>query len=100
VGFFAEQSWNEIADGLFFGDAAQLGRQALAVVAASLYAVTGTYVLLHLVRLVAPLRVGGRDEGMGLDVTRRGEEAYIQGDGAILFTSEAGIEVARPVPQP
>jgi ammonium transporter, Amt family len=99
VGFFAEESWNGIADGLLFGNASQLAHQALAVVAAPLYAFAGTYVLLRLVGLVAPLRVSVRDEGMGLDVTQHGEEAYIQGDGAILLTSEAGIEAARPVAQ-
>ncbi len=31
IGFFAQQSWNGVADGLLFGDAAQLGEQALAV---------------------------------------------------------------------
>jgi len=90
VGFFAEQSWNGIADGVFFGDASQLAHQALAVVAAPLYAFAGTFVLLRLLALVAPLRVSERDEGTGLDVAQHGEEAYVQGDGAILLSAEAG----------
>src|SRR5580765_1867034 len=89
VGFFAEQSWNGIADGVFFGDASQLAHQALAVVAAPLYAFAGTFVLLRLLALVAPLRVSERDEGTGLDVAQHGEEAYVQGDGAILLSAEA-----------
>ena len=31
IGFFAQESWNGVADGLLFGNAAQLGHQALAV---------------------------------------------------------------------
>ena len=32
-----------------------------------------------------PLRAAGRVEGIGLDVTDHGEEAYTGGDGAILM---------------
>ncbi len=42
-----------------------------------------TFVLLKLVGLVFRLRAGG-DEGLGLDVTQHGEEAYTRGEGAIL----------------
>jgi hypothetical protein len=39
-----------------------------------------------------PLRITGRVEGVGLDVTQHGEEAYTAGDGAILVTpKEASI---------
>jgi Amt family ammonium transporter len=64
------------------------------------YAFVGTYVLLRLIGLASPLRVTPRDEGLGLDVTQHGEEAYVHGDGAILLTTEAGIDVERPVAQP
>ena len=33
-----------------------------------------------------PLRISGRVEGVGLDVTEHGEEAYTDGDGAILVS--------------
>jgi Amt family ammonium transporter len=33
---------------------------------------------------VMPIRIGKRVEGVGLDVTEHGEEAYTGGDGAIL----------------
>ena len=33
-----------------------------------------------------PLRISGRVEGVGLDVTEHGEEAYTTGDGAILVS--------------
>jgi Amt family ammonium transporter len=34
--------------------------------------------------LAMPLRISKRVEGVGLDVTEHGEEAYTGGDGAIL----------------
>src|SRR4051794_21750156 len=48
IGFVAQVSWNGVADGLFYGHAAQLGHQALAVVAAPAYAFAATFVLLKL----------------------------------------------------
>jgi ammonium transporter, Amt family len=99
IGFFAQASWNGISDGLFFGNAGQLADQALAVLVAPAYAFVGTFVLLTLLRLVAPLRVTDRAESLGLDVTQHGEEAYTSGEGAILISPEAGLEDARPVAQ-
>jgi Amt family ammonium transporter len=100
IGFFAQASWNGIGDGLFFGDPGQLWDQALAVLTAPVYAFVGTYVLLRLIGLFSPLRVSERDEGLGLDITQHGEEAYVQGDGAILLSTEAAFEAPRPVAQP
>jgi ammonium transporter, Amt family len=97
IGFFAKASWNGISDGLVYGHAAQLWHQALAVLAGPAYAFAGTYVLLRLIGLVTPLRVPARDEGLGLDISQHGEEAYLLGDGAILISAEAAIEGARPV---
>jgi ammonium transporter, Amt family len=100
IGFFAQASWSGLSDGLFFGDAGQLGHQALAVLSAPAYAFVGTYVLLRLIGLVSPLRVTQREEALGLDVAQHGEEAYVHGDGAILISTEAGLEFERPVAQP
>src|SRR4051794_17704940 len=52
IGFFAQLSWNGVADGLFYGDASQLGDQALAALAAPLYAFAMTFVLLKLIGAV------------------------------------------------
>jgi ammonium transporter, Amt family len=97
IGFFAQASWNGISDGLFFGNAAQLGDQALAAIAAPAYAFGATYVLLRVIGAVMPLRASQRDESLGLDVVYHGEEAYPTGEGAILVTPEAGIEEPVPV---
>jgi Amt family ammonium transporter len=53
-----------------------------------------TFVLLKLIALVTPLRVGSREEGLGLDVSQHGEEAYAREEGAILILPDA--DVPRP----
>ncbi|MGZ4410576.1 MAG: ammonium transporter [Gaiellaceae bacterium] len=95
VGLFAQQTWNGVANGLLFGDAAQLGRQAIAVLVAVGYAFGGTFLLLRLLELFMPLRAGDREQGLGMDVTQHGEEAYAHGEGAILLQQEhlLGLEV-------
>ncbi len=100
IGFFAQLSWNGVSDGLLYGDAGQLGWQALAAVAAPAYAFTATFVLLRLIGLVTPLRGSEREEALGMDIVHHGEEAYATGEGAILIAPEAGIEAEVPVADP
>jgi Amt family ammonium transporter len=100
IGFVAQIGWNDVSNGLLYGNAAQLGDQALAALAAPAYAFTATYVLLRLIGLVMPLRVSAHDEAIGMDVAQHGEEAYATGEGAILITPEAGIEAELPVANP
>jgi Amt family ammonium transporter len=97
IGFFAQESWNGVADGILYGDAGQLLDQALAAAAAPAYAFVMTYLLLRGIALVMPLRGEDRDEALGMDVIHHGEEAYATGEGAILVTPEAGIEEQVPV---
>jgi len=59
-----------------------------------------TFMLLRLIGVFAPLPVSERDDGLGLDVTRHGEEAYAHGDGMVLLSPEAGLELERPLAQP
>ena len=40
--------------------------------------------LLRLIGVLSPLRADGRQEGIGMDVGQHGEEAYTNGEGAIL----------------
>jgi Amt family ammonium transporter len=100
IGFFAQLSWNGASDGLLYGDAGQLGWQALAAIAAPVYAFTATFVLLKVIGLVMPLRATEREEALGMDVIQHGEDAYASGEGAILVTPEAGEELPVPVAQP
>jgi len=97
TGVLAEKAWNGVADGLLFGNPAQLGVQALAVLAAVVYSALGTFVLLKLVSLLTPLRASPKEEGLGLDVTQHGEEAYASGEGAILVLSEASPPALKPL---
>jgi len=77
TGVFAQKALNGVQDGLLFGNPAQLGIQAAAVTAAIVYSGVLTFVLLKLVGLVIPLRASASDEGVGLDVSMHGEEAYV-----------------------
>ena len=90
TGVLAQKIWNGTADGALFGNLAQLGVQFVAVVATILYSVVGTFVILKLVALVAPLRASEKEEGIGMDVTQHGEEAYSRGEGAILVHADRG----------
>jgi Amt family ammonium transporter len=100
IGFFAQESWNGISDGLFYGNAAQLWDQVLAVLAAPTYAFVMTFVLLKAIGALMPLRVSDRDEATGLDVTQHGEEAYVTGEGAILLLPDDHEKVEVPVADP
>jgi Amt family ammonium transporter len=100
IGFVAQASWNGVSDGLFYGNAAQLGDQALAALAAPAYAFGATFLLLKVMGALMPLRVSEHEEALGMDVTQHGEEAYVTGEGAILITPESSIEEEVPVAQP
>jgi Amt family ammonium transporter len=47
-------------------------------------------VILKAIALVAPLRASQKEEGIGMDVTQHGEEAYNRGEGAILVHTDRG----------
>jgi Amt family ammonium transporter len=82
TGVFAQKSLNGVADGLLFGNPAQLGIQAAAVASAMVYSGLMTFVLLKLVSLIFPLRATLSDEAVGLDVCMHGEEAYVHASGS------------------
>ena len=88
IGFFAQESWNGVANGALFGDVAQLGHQALAVLVTPAYAFGMTFLILRGLALVMPLRATEHEEAIGMDVVQHGEEAYATGEGAILVAHE------------
>src|SRR5450759_5394251 len=88
TGVLAQKSWNGVGDGALFGNIRQLGIQGVAVVATILYSVAATFVILKVIALVFTLRASGKEEGVGLDVTQHGEEAYSRGEGAILVHAD------------
>lgn len=77
TGLFASKVINPAgADGLFFGNPAQLGIQALAVLVSVVFAFVGTFVVLKLLDGVMGLRVREDEERMGLDLSQHEERAY------------------------
>jgi Amt family ammonium transporter len=101
TGVLAQKAWNGVADGLLFGNAAQVGIQMLAILAAIAYSGAGTLILLKLVGMIVPLRVvDPATEGLGLDVSQHGEEAYTSGEGAILVLSEPAPSGAERTLEP
>jgi ammonium transporter, Amt family len=89
TGVFASKVWNPAGnDGLLAGNPSQLMTQALGVGAAILYSAVATFALLKVLGLVTALRAAPKTEGMGMDVTQHGEEAYTNGEGSILVISE------------
>ena len=93
TGVFADPAWSGSASGLITGNMGQLAIQAAGIAAALVYSVVATFVLLKVIGLVLPLRATTRAEALGLDVSDHGEEAYAEGDGAILI----GPELSSPV---
>jgi Amt family ammonium transporter len=100
TGVFAQKAWNGTADGLLFGNPRQLLVQLIAVLATLVFSGIGTFVLLKLVNLLIPFTVSEKDQGLGLDVSQHGEEAYGSGEGAILILHAASRSAHGPAPAP
>ncbi|MGE4272515.1 MAG: ammonium transporter [Desulfitobacterium sp.] len=75
TGIFASASVGG-TDGLLYGNAAQVGIQAIGVVITIVLAVVATFVIMKLVSVFTPLRVTAEEEEMGLDISQHGEQAY------------------------
>jgi len=100
TGVFAEKAWGG-TDGLLAGNAAQLGLQAIGVATSLVYAGVMTLVILKVIGAVAVLRAETRAEGLGMDVTQHGEEAYTSGEGSILvLPSTPEVPAAAPTLAP
>jgi Amt family ammonium transporter len=98
TGVFADPAWSGGPSGLLAGHGAQLGIQAYSVLIVLAYSGIATFVILKAIAAVMPLRIGGRVEGVGMDVTEHGEEAYTTGDGAILVTPAEAAPGRRSSP--
>jgi Amt family ammonium transporter len=82
TGVFAEKSVNGLFDGLIAGNPGQVAIQGTAVLAAFVYSAAASFILLKIIGIVIPLRVTLEEEGIGLDITNHGEEAYLHVGGA------------------
>lgn len=77
TGIFATKTINPAgANGLFYGNPAQLGIQALSILITVAFAVIGTFIILKAIGLVTKLRVSDAQETTGLDLALHGETAY------------------------
>lgn len=98
TGLFVSTAWGGGVD----GSLGQLGIQALAVLIAAGFSAVGTLLIAGVVGLVVPLRADERLEAQGLDVAMHGEEAYTDGEGALLLPmprshAKTPVGAARPV---
>ena len=84
TGVFAQKALNGQADGLLYGNPAQLGIQAMAVAVTIGYSLVMSFVLLKVIGAVMPLRADVEEESMGLDLTQHNEEAYVHAGGSSL----------------
>src|SRR5215208_2300431 len=98
TGVLAQKLWNPAGgDGLLFGNPAQLGLQVLGCLSSAAYAAIMTFGILKALALVMSLRAAPRIEGIGMDVSQHGEEAYASGEGSILVPHELALR-AEPLP--
>lgn len=97
TGIFATKTINPAgADGLLYGNPAQLGIQALSVGVTIALAVIATFIILKVIGLFTPLRVTSEEEEAGLDLSMHGEEAYPDfiSNGLLtssIFTAESRV---------
>jgi ammonium transporter, Amt family len=97
TGVLAQKTWNSAGnDGLLYGNPGQLGIQLLGCLGSAAYAALMTFVILKALALVTSLRALPRLEGIGMDVSQHGEEAYASGEGSILVPPEALLPEPMP----
>lgn len=77
TGLFASKAINDAgADGLFFGNPAQFGIQAIAVVVTLIYSFVISLILFKVLDVIMGLRVDVEDEISGLDLATHQESGY------------------------
>ena len=75
TGLFAQKAIGG-TDGLFFGNPAQFGIQAVSVVATILFCFIMTFIIVKVIDAVIGLRVSDEDEVKGLDLSLHSETGY------------------------
>jgi ammonium transporter, Amt family len=83
LGLFADGTygagWNGIdgtVEGLFYGDAGQLGAQAIGVVTLIIWAFGGTFLFMKVQDMIQGIRVSEATEIAGLDIPEMGALGY------------------------
>jgi Amt family ammonium transporter len=90
TGILAQKKWNGVANGALFGNPRQFGIQLIAVIATIAFSAVMTFVILQVMTLMVRVRASAHEQGIGLDISQHGEEAYSRGEGAILILPEGG----------
>ncbi|MDA8096898.1 MAG: ammonium transporter [Clostridia bacterium] len=75
--------------GLLEGNAAQLGIQAISVLATYVFVGVMTFIILKIVGVIVPLRASKNDEDIGLDSALHGENGYSDYIGGGVLAREA-----------
>ncbi|MGA3211013.1 MAG: ammonium transporter [Terriglobales bacterium] len=78
LGLFADKAFNPAAgeNGLFYGNPAFFGKQAVAVLFSSVWAFVFTFAMLKIINIFTPVKVEGPAQEIGLDEVLHGEQAY------------------------
>ncbi|EOG8707172.1 ammonium transporter [Bacillus cereus] len=77
TGLFATTTVNsDGANGLFYGNAALLFKQLIAIGATYAFTIIMTYAIIKTINFFLPVRVDEHEEHMGLDISMHGEKAY------------------------
>ncbi|HHT7084961.1 MULTISPECIES: ammonium transporter [Bacillus cereus group] len=77
TGLFATTTVNgDGANGLFYGNAALLFKQFVAIGATYAFTIIMTYAIIKAINFFLPVRVDEHEEHMGLDISMHGEKAY------------------------
>ena len=93
TGIFVSTAWG----GDVNGSLGQFLTQVVAVVIAASYSALGAFVIARLVAMVTPLRAEDGAAEQGLDVPLHGEEAYTDGEGALLIPVSSSPRAAQVV---
>ncbi|MCX5662632.1 MAG: ammonium transporter [Planctomycetota bacterium] len=86
TGVFADETWGGAGNkGLLNGNPGQLLIQAEAIVGTLVYSLVVSFILIKIIGFLLPLKATDAQQGVGLDVVDHGEEAYSNGEGAVLI---------------
>ena len=96
TGLLVSSAWG----GEVNGGISQFLTQLVAVIIAILYSAAGTFVIARVIGLFTPLRAEDGIEAQGLDVLLHGEEAYSDGEGALLIPVSSSSMAAKIAGRP
>ncbi|MBP2636716.1 MAG: nrgA 2 [Firmicutes bacterium] len=95
TGFFASTAVNPAgADGLFYGNAAQVLKQLVGVGTSWVFAAVMTFLIVKAISLVMQVKADDEQQVQGMDITEHGERGYAYQDlmtGSPLSTPVTGI---------